>query len=204
MALITAPSLKVVSSSFRMNFSVAESTNPFGLQTDTYDWGGSRWEGEVTLRPYTYDDTADIRAFLAKLRGKANTFLYGDPDYLIKGPRGSFAGTPLVAGASQTGNTLDVDGFTALQTNVARAGDYIQLGTGASSELYMVTDDADSDSSGAATLNLNRNLLNSPANNSAIVSTGAKGVFRLSENTIEWNSDQSSVTDITIAFMEVL
>lgn len=204
MTLITTPTLRVTRSSFRLKTAVEQSTSPFSLKTQTYDWGGSRWEGEITIRPYTYNDTAEIRGFLAELRGQSNTFLYGDPDYLAKGARGTASGTPLVSGASQTGNTLNVDGFTPLESNVVRAGDYIQLGSGSSSKLYMVTQDADSDSSGLASLNLNRALISSPSDNSAVIINGAKGVFRLSDNVIEWNSNQSSVTEIVIAFTEAL
>jgi len=205
MALITVPSsFKVTNSSFRLINSVSQNESPFSLRQQTYDWGGSRWEGEVTIRPYTYDETADLRAFLARLKGRANTFLYGDPDYLVKGPRGSLAGTPLVNGASQTGNTIIIDGFTAGQSNVVRAGDYMQLGSGASSELYMVLADADSSGAGSATLLLNRTLISPPSDNETPVFTNARGVFRLVDNQVEWSSNESSVTQITLAFKEAV
>lgn len=205
MALITMPSnFGVVRSDFRVMTAAAESESFATYQTQVYDWGGSRFEGEVTLRPYTYDDSADIRAFLMALKGNVNTFLYGDPDYLAKGPRGSGAGTPLVNGAAQTGETLSVDGFTPSATNVVRSGDYIQLGTGSSARLYGVIADANANGAGEADISLNRPLLNSPSDNSAVVITGAKGVFRLSERQVSWSGDESSVMDISIAFKEAL
>jgi len=158
----------------------------------------------TNIRALNFNVSADIRAFLAQLKGRINTFLYGDPDYLVLGPRGTFSGTPLVAGAAQTGESLNVDGFTALQTNVARAGDYIQLDTGAASELYMIVADVNSDSAGAATLTLNRPLLSAPANNEVVVSTNARGVFKLIDNSVEWSSNKSSVTEVTFAFKEAL
>jgi len=205
MSLVTVPSsLKVTRSSFRMRSSVAMSESFATFQQQVYDWGGTRWEGEVTLKPYTYDDSADMRAFLMALRGKTNRFLYGDPDYLVHGARGTASGTPLVNGAAQTGNTIDIDGFTPSDTGVVRAGDYLQLGSGASAELYGILEDADANGSGEATITLNRNLLSSPADNAAVVINNAQGVFRLSENIAEWSANQSSVTEITISFVEAL
>lgn len=202
---LSVPSgLKVRNSSFRLRRSVAVSESPFTFTQQVVKHQGERWEGEVTLKTMTRTEVADIQAFLAKLRGQRGTFLYGDPDYLALGPRGSFPGTPLVMGASQTGNSLTADGFTAGQTNVLRAGDYIQLDTGGNSELYMVVDDVNSDTNGEATINIEPALRSSPADNEAIVATGAKGVFRLAENTAEWQADQNNHFQITIAFVEAL
>lgn len=193
--------LKVVDSSFRLMRVVGESESPFTLETQTYKWPGERWEGEVTLKPMTYAESGAIKAFLAKLRGKHGYFLYGDPDFLARGPNGTAGGTPLVNGASQTGNELITDGWNNGE-QVLNAGDFIQLDTGANSELYMVVDDVTSDGSGNATINIEPALKSSPADDEAIVVTGAKGVFKLIDNVIEWNSDKSSITQITLAFKE--
>ena len=114
---LSVPSnFNVKNSGWRLSRVVGESTSPFTLQTQTYQWSGERWEGEVTLVPKNYTELADIKAFLVKLRGKKGSFLYGDPDYLARGKRGAGGGTPLVNGASQTGNELVTDGWTALTT----------------------------------------------------------------------------------------
>lgn len=196
--------LKVKNSSFRLERSVSISTSPFTFAEQSYKHQGERWSGEVTLTPYNQSGVAEIQAFLVKLRGRHGTFLYGDPDYLALGPRGSVGGTPLVKGASQTGNTLLADGFPVSTNNVLRAGDYIQLSSGANAELYMVVDDVNSDGTGDVSINIEPALRNSPADNSAIVVTGAKGVFRLTENLVEWSANQSNVYGITFGFSEAL
>lgn len=109
-----------------------------------------------------------------------------------------------VYGASQTGNELIVWGFGASLTDRLKAGDYIQLGTGASSTLHLVTVDADTDVSGKVALQIEPALRSSPANDATVTVTDPKCVMRLSDNAAEWNSDASSVYSVTIAFKEAL
>lgn len=194
--------LSVVRSSFRLSRSVGEAESPYTYAQQVYKNQGEQWQGEVQLRAYKRSDAALIQSFLTQLQGKRGTFLYGDPDYLALGPQGSGAGTPLVDGASQTGDTLDVKGLTPSATDVYKAGDYIQLDTGANSELYMVAADVDADVSGNATITLCNNLKSSPADNEAVVLTGAKGVFRLVDNSVQWDADRSNIYNISFAFKE--
>lgn len=202
---LSVPSgFNVRNSSFRLKRRVGESESVFTGETQTYKWQGETWEGEVTLVPKSYTQSGELKAFLARLRGKSGTFLYGDPDYLARGILGVGGGTPLVAGASQTGNTLDIDGLPLSTSGVYLAGDYFQLGSGSTSELYMFTETVNSDGSGAATINFEPALKSIPSDNAALTIVGAKGVFRLVNNISEWSSDQSSITGFTIAFKEAI
>lgn len=76
---------------------------------------------------------------------------------------GAHDGTPLVAGASQTGSKIDTDGWTASVTGLLKAGDVITIkGVGEINpqsyettgrlQHFVVTEDVDSDGSGAATI----------------------------------------------------
>lgn len=200
---LTFPSVGIKDSSFRLVRSTALSTSPFSFAQQAYNWGGEMWQGEVTFIPTRGTDEASIRAFMAKLRGRFGTFLYGDPDFLALGVQGTNNGTPLVNGGSQTGNELVTDGWANSEV-VLKAGDYIQLGSALTSRLYMVVDDVTSDGSGNATINIEPALRNSPADNATITTTDAKGLFRLSSSEVEWSSDYSSIKNITIPFMEAL
>lgn len=207
MSLITFPNIVPTSAGFRCNYVIAESESPFTLTSQVYDWGGSRWEGELVFETYAYDkpdERAELKAFISALKGKANVFNYGDPEYLVFGARGVATGTPLVKGGSQTGVTLETDGWTINTTGIVKAADYIQLGTSDNAQLYQVLSDANSDGSGNATLTLNRPLITSPADNAAIVITGAKGVFRLAENIIGWEADSTGRSKIVLPFKEAL
>lgn len=112
--------------------------------------------------------------------------------------------TAAVYGGSQTGNELIVWGFGASLTDRLKAGDFIQLGTGSSSTLHIVTVDADTDVIGKTTLQIEPALRSSPADNAVVTTNDPKCVMRLTENLAEWNSDFSSVYEMTIAFREAL
>jgi len=89
-----------------------------------------------------------------------------------KAPLGAGGGTPLVAGASQTGESLNTDGWSASVTNVVRAGDVLKIA--GLTPLFRVVEDASSNGLGAATIKINPPIPagSSPADNAAITRTG--------------------------------
>lgn len=200
---LSFPSVGVVNSTFRLNRITSQSVSPFSAARQKCSHPGAYWDGTITFRPMTYAQSAEVKAFLAKLAGKFGTFSYGDPDALARGRMGA-GGTILVNGGSQTGNTLNVDGMTTSTSNILKAGDYFQIGTGADAQLYMATENLNSNGSGAGVLTFEPNLRTSPADNAEIISTAPKGVFQLADDAAEWSSDASSVTSITIAFVEAI
>ncbi len=152
---------------------VGISQSPFTAAQQVYKYPGQFWEADVTLPPMKRADAEYWVAFLLKLNGPFGTFLLGDP--LGATARGVATGTPLVNGGSQVGNELVTDGWTVSQTGILRAGDYIQLGSGATAQLYKILDDANSDGSGNATFTIWPSLRSSPANNAAITVTSTAG-----------------------------
>lgn len=154
------------------------------------------WGMEIDLRPLTPAEAAEIQAFMVKLQGSYGTFELGDQDRTS--PRGVATGTPLVKGASQTGNELITDGWTNSTTNILRAGDYIEV----ENRLYMNLDDVNSDSSGNATLTISPALRASPADNAAITTENPKARWRLSDSTILWESSELNLVSIRIVATE--
>lgn len=199
---LTFPNIGVKSSKWRLQTSTASNVSPFTGQEQVYFFGGQWWEGEVTFKTTKRSEAREIQAFLAKLKGRFGTFLYGDPDALALGHQGA-GGIILVNGASQTGNTLTVDGMTASET-IAFKGDYFQLGTGVDARLYMFTENLVSDGSGEGTATFEPDLRSSPADNTQLDITSPVGAFRLSENPIEWSSDFSSHYEISLVFREAI
>ena len=190
---------------FRIRRIVGQSMSPFTGEQQTFRHQGEWWEAEITLPPMKHALAREWVAKLVAMRGVFGTMLLGDFDG--KTPRGtasSSAGTPLVNGASQSGNTLIIDGATASQTGYLKAGDYIQLGTGILSRLHMVVEDADTDSGGNATLSIEPALRTSPSNDLAVTVSNTKGVFRLVTNETEWDANSVSVYGITFAVTEYL
>ncbi len=90
---------------------------------------------------------------------------------------GAGGGTPLVNGATQTGASINSDGWPAT-TTVLKAGDLVTFATGPTL-VYDITADVTSDGGGAAALPVSPNVFAgaSPGNNDAIIIT-ASVVFR--------------------------
>jgi len=190
---------------FRIRRIVGQSMSPFTGETQTFRHQGEWWEAEITLPPMRHALAREWVAKLVSMRGVFGTMLLGDFDgKTARGTASSSAGTPLVKGANQAGNTLLIDGATASQTGYLKAGDYIQLGTGTSSRLHMVVADANTDGSGNASLEIEPALRTSPADNLAVIVANTKGVFRLVTNETEWDTNAVAVYGITFAVTEYL
>ena len=181
---------------------VGVSQSPFTAKQQVYKYTGQFWEAEISLPPMKRADAEYWISFLLKLNGSYGTFLLGDPNGATA--RGVATGTPLVKGASQTGSELITDGWTTSTTGILKAGDYIQLGSGADSKLHKVLDDVNSNSSGEATLTLWPDLRSAPSDNASITVSGAKGVFRLSTNQQDWNVNEASIYGMTFPAREAL
>ena len=187
---------------FRMASQNAITASPFTFKQQVLQHPGRRWEVDVTLPPMGNANARIWIAWLAKLDGSLNTFTMGDP--LACTPQGSAGGTPLVDGASQTGASLNIDGCTASQTGWLKAGDYIQLGTGADARLHMITSDVDSDGSGDATLPLWPQITTAPANDASVVVSNTVAAFRLASNDSTWSADEASIYGISFSGLAVL
>ncbi len=181
---------------------VGLSQSPFTASQQVYRYQGQYWEADITLRPMSREEAEYWISFLLKLNGQYGTFLLGDPNGAT--PRGVATGTPLVKGASQTGNELLTDGWTSGITGIMKAGDYIQLGTGSNARLYKVLDDVNSDGSGNATLTIYPDLRSSPSDNAPIVVTNAKGNFRLNSSQTSWDITEAQFYGITFGAREAL
>jgi hypothetical protein len=184
---------------------VSISESPFTLAQQVVRHAGARWSATIRIPPVKRSDSEYWNSFLLRLRGQFGTFLLGDPNAATpRGSAASAAGTPVVNGASQTGNELAIDGLPTSVTGYLRAGDYIQLGSGATARLYKVLEDVDTNGSGQATLNLWPDLRSSPADNAAVVVSGAQGVFRLATNDATWTINNAGFYSISFAAVEAL
>jgi hypothetical protein len=181
---------------------VAITRSPFtgGQQVQAYP--GQWWTAELSLPPMKRAQAEAWNAFLLSLNGLEGTFLLGDPAARV--PQGTATGTPLVDGASQTGNVLNTKGWTASQTGILRAGDYLQLGSGSSTHLHKVLADANSDGSQKAGLTIWPSLRTSPGNSDPITVLSPRGLFRLAGNDTAWDVDQLRLYGLTFSCFEAL
>jgi len=182
----------------RQNSVVALGRSPYTLEHQVQRHQGQQWMMDAEFAPMDRATAEALIAGLCSLNGREGTFLFGDVNTT---PRGTATGTPLVKGASQTGEDLETDGWTTGVTGILKAGDWIQLGTGSTSRLYKVLADANSDGSGEATLTLWPRITtaNSPSNDAAITTASPKGVFRLLTDGQDWDIGLATLYGVSIS-----
>lgn len=180
----------------------SQAVSPFTLQAQVQEHDGQLLEVSLSLPPMTRAQAEYWISFLAKLHGQVGTFLLTPPGGGT--PRGTPAGTPLVSGPSQTGDQLVVDGWTPSATGVLLAGDWIQVGTGTTARLHKVLDDADASGGGVTTLRIWPSLRESPANNSAVVTSNPQGAFRLASANFQWSLDLAKIYGLSFAAREAI
>lgn len=152
--------------------------SPLNGAIQTNDRGGERLGATLDFINMDQDKRATVLALVARLNGMQHRVNL--PFHAISN-RGAFGGTPLVAGASQTGNSLNIDGASLSITNWIREGDVFSV----NDEMKICTADANSDGAGAVTLSFWPRLRTAPADNAAIETTTPTGVFMLAENTVD-------------------
>jgi hypothetical protein len=176
--------------------------SPFTFAGQAQASSGQMWQADVTLPPMKRADAAIWIAWLVSLRGRFGTFTMGDSRSCV--PQGAIGGTPLVNGADQTGETLNIDGCTADVTDWLKAGDYIQLGAAGTATLHKVLEDVNTNGSGEATLSLWPHIRTAPADNATVTVTNAVGRFRLASNETAWSINEAAIYGITFSAMEAI
>lgn len=171
--------------------------SPFTGSTQTSSRGGDRWECQLEWDNLT-DDT-QRRALqatliqLVTLEDRISIAPYGHAN------RGAYGGTPLIAGASQVGKSIDIDGASLSVTGWALAGDFVEI----SGQLVQVVADADSDGSGNVTLLVRPNIRTAPADNAAVDVTTPLGTFMLASPEVGWSvSAGPAFTSFSVSFLE--
>lgn len=186
----------------RATNAVAYSRSPFTFAGQAFAYPGQMWQADVSLPPMQRSDAEQWIAWLVSLRGQLGTFTMGDPS--APTPRGAATGTPLVNGSDQSGQDLNIDGCTADITGWLKAGDYVQLGSGATATLHKVLADANTNSSGEATLSLWPNIRTAPADNATVTVNNAVGNWRLISNESSWSVNEASIYGISFSAMEAV
>jgi hypothetical protein len=181
---------------------VAISESPFTYRQQIVAHPGQRWSATVSVPPLRKEFIEPWVTTLLALKGQVGTFLLGDPNNAT--PRGVATGTPLVKGAGQTGGTLEIDGATPSVTGWLLAGDYIQLGSGASATLHKVLQSANSDSGGNVTLEIWPNIRTAPLDNAVVTLNNTVGLFRLATNQQSWSINESSAYGLSFDCVEVI
>ena len=155
----------------------------------------------ATFPPMTRAQFAPIDAFIMKQRGQYETFTLILP--VLSTGLGSPAGTPLVRGASQTGRTVDTDGWS-VGVVIFKAGDYLKFAN--HDKVYKVVEDVTSNASAIANteITIAPALITSPADDSAITHTNVPFLVSLTTGVQKFTTGTSGLFSYEIDFAEVL
>jgi len=169
---------------------VAISQSPFTFKQQAISHGGEKWEASISIPPIGRDLAAPWKAFLLGLKGQVGTFLLSDPDYATA--QGDVSSCTL---SGTAGNST----VTVTMTGTLKAGDYIQIGTGASSRLHQVLVDLTGDGS----LEI-WPALRATYTDATVVYENAKGVFRLSSGVTSYSINNQSNYGISFEAVEAI
>lgn len=161
---------------------------------------GARWACEVEYPPMTQAQAGEWIGFLLKLQGTFGTFNFLDHDFLM--PRGSMSGSPLVAGASQTGNSVDLDALPVSTSGLLLPGD--PIGFAGYPYMHRVVDSLDSDGGGLGTVVFEPQLKSSPADNAAVIYQNVTSKMQLADPNASWDSDALQVFGLTLQLLEAI
>lgn len=180
---------------------VGVSESPFTFEQQTQAMGGERLEADVVLPPLSRADAEDWIGWLLALNGQEGTFLMGD--MVNTTARGTWAGSPLVNGAhSARAKSIAMDGFTAGAT--VKRGDWFQIGTGSSSRLYKVVQDATASGGGTLTLEIWPGLRAALSDNASLDITSPVGCWRLASNVREYSIGLARMYGLRFSAVEAL
>jgi hypothetical protein len=183
-------SIGIAEISLRARNAVATSESPFSFSQQIVRHPGQRWEADVTIPPVRRDLVAPWLAMLMSLRGQFGTFLLGDPDYTE--PQGT-ATSAVVSG------TAGSETLTFTMTGALLAGDYVQLGSGASACLHRLLEDR----SGNGTAEVWPALRTTYTGASATLAN-PQGVFRLASPVTEWGINSNNAYGLSFSAVEVI
>lgn len=179
---------------------VSTNRSPFTLKSQIQVWEGQTWTLDVTLPPLTVDQVRDWQAFVVALKGPRGTFYFGD--LLQAAPRGSWVGTPLVHIGAQVGEKINLHGFSSSVAGVISPGDYFSI----DDRLYMAVNPAGhaSDASGYITVDIWPRLRQDHVNNTPVVTSNPRGIWRLANTEFQWGVNEALAYDLSFSAVEAI
>lgn len=197
MTILTFPGIIANKMEWSLRSNTQTFSSPLSRTVQTLELPGSHWIATLRFNRLIEDEQRLLMAFLVRLRGESGRFyLY---DHSLPSPRGIGTGTPLVDGASQTGSTINTKGWTVSQTNIMKAGDWMEF----NGELKMVVEDVNSDAGGLAAITFEPPFRSSPADNATITVNQAPAIMRLKDDgQTRWSQRPGTLGSFTITAIE--
>jgi len=196
MAIFNFPSIFPQTESLRYLSNTQVFESPLDKTVQTASLSGDQWSLSQSFVNLSRNNGSDLKAFLVSLKGPSGK-AYITP-YEAREPRGTVSGSPVVNGASQTGNSLVTSGWSVSQT-VLKAGDYFEV----NGEFKMVVSDVLSSGTGAATIQFEPALRASPLNSEPLITDNPKCIMRLANNDqAQWQLSQTKKYSVNLEWIE--
>ena len=122
---------------------------------------GARWGVSLGWFNRSNSEGRRLTAQINSLAGPVGTFKVKIPEK----NQGLALGVGKVRGANQSGNVLITDGWTANQTAMLKAGDWIEC----NQQVFQVAEDVNSNSSGNASIKISPAIRRTPTDNQDVI-----------------------------------
>jgi len=170
--------------------SVAVTQSPFNYKQQVQDYGGVRWEAEVTIRPLTHTEAKTFNAFISSCKGSLGTFKMGNP-----------LDVKTVDNATAVFQSAHSEGDNAINvsfTGSARilVGEYISI----ANHLHLVLNRTAV--GGGESLDIIPPLRQSAVTGQTVVTDEPVGLWRLASNQTEWNVSKNLHYSFTFSCVE--
>lgn len=188
--------------SWRLRARTQTHTSPLDGTVQTLAMPGARWEATLTWRTLPPDQYRQLEAFLASMSGMAGRFWYGP----VHAPRrATGGGSPVINGASQTGATISMRGFSA-GAQAFLAGDWFSYtDTTSRRRLHQVTANVTANGSGVASVPIAPAIRRAGVDGAAVTISAPTGVFMLaSDDTGEMQVRAPMLGAVSINIVEAI
>lgn len=139
-------------------------------------------------------------AFGVKQEGRFQVFTV--PSTIMSQPQGVATGTPLVQGAHSAGDfSIVTDGWGNNIKGIMKAGDFIQFA--GHRKVYMVVEDADSNVSGVAEIQIKPALVYGLADNETVISKDVQFYMAFTEDPFVLDTNENKYASFTLEMEEV-
>jgi hypothetical protein len=165
------------------------------------------WNVTVQLVAGTQATHRAWTGYLAGLNWREHTVLFGDISATAPlGSASSTPGTPVIDGTPTLGShELSIRGCPTSKLDYLYAGDWIQVGSGATSRLHKITKTVITNLSGEATLDIWPSFKEAASDGDPITLTNPRGLFELQDSySPEWTVGRGGVIQpITFTLTEI-
>jgi hypothetical protein len=199
MAIFTFPSITPDTQDFGIRYNTQISTTSLSGITQTVELPGARWKGGLSFRDLTPVDSADLKAFLLKLRGSSGRFFFGDLSHAL--PFNNVVDSLTI----ESGSTARLIRVTYAGGGSARltTGDYVQIGADDTRELRYIVNETIV-SGNTYDIQVEPMLRRIDYVGLSLVYTNPVGVFLLdSDEQAAWGvRSKALLSDINLSFVE--